>query len=172
MYTASGGLDAYEGMLVEEINCTPGQEYILVQGLHEPLRLGVPVGDVDQDLIKSQQIEETIRQHLDKSLQLRDLGIKVLSLFFIDRVANCIYPEEGPYQNGKYALMFEEKFRCWPAAPDMLPSTRKTWNRWQRLCMVAISPRTKRDTKIQAVIQRGMKILTPSSWGQGRAVIL
>ncbi|MGI6235564.1 MAG: type III restriction-modification system endonuclease [Christensenellales bacterium] len=112
LYTASGGLDAYEGMLVEEINCTPGQEYILVQGLHEPLRLGVPVGDVDQDLIKSQQIEETIRQHLDKSLQLRDLGIKVLSLFFIDRVANYReYPEGNPPRKGKYARIFEEHFK-------------------------------------------------------------
>lgn len=118
LYTASGGLDAYEGMLVEEINCTPGQEYILVQGLHEPLYVGQSVGDIDHDLIKSQQIEETIRQHFEKALLYKDLGIKVLSLFFIDRVANYrIFPEEGPPQKGKYALIFEKKFKMLASRP-------------------------------------------------------
>lgn len=118
LYQKSGGMDAYEGMLVEEINCTPGQEYILVQGLHEPLYIGQAVGDIDHDLIKSQQIEETIRQHFEKALQFQDLGIKVLSLFFIDRVANYrVYPEEGPPRKGKYALMFEEKFKMLASRP-------------------------------------------------------
>jgi type III restriction enzyme len=112
LYEKSGGMDAYEGMLVEEINCTPGQEYILVRGLKAPLFVGQTVGDIDYDLIKSQQIEETIRQHFEKALLFQDLGIKVLSLFFIDRVANYrIYPEDAPPQKGKYALMFEEKFK-------------------------------------------------------------
>ncbi|MCO6446064.1 MAG: DEAD/DEAH box helicase family protein [Ignavibacterium album] len=34
------------------------------------------------------QIEETIKRHLKKQAELRATGIKVLSLFFIDRVAN------------------------------------------------------------------------------------
>ncbi len=131
---------------MEEINCTPGQEY-LVQGLQEPLLYAgqLLVGDIDHDLIKSQQIEETIRQLPEKALRFQDLGsIKVLSLFFIDRVSNYrIYPEEGPYQNAQ-ALMFEEKFKMLASRPRYASLFfGEDFNRWQRLCMVAISPRTK-----------------------------
>ena len=45
---------------------------------------------------------KTIEEHLDKELRLTKQGIKVLSLFFIDRVANYRwYDEEGNPQQGK-----------------------------------------------------------------------
>ena len=34
------------------------------------------------------QIKHTVKRHLEKELQVEGQGIKVLSLFFIDRVAN------------------------------------------------------------------------------------
>jgi restriction endonuclease len=43
------------------------------------------VGDVDGDVIKRQMIKRTIEEHLKKELRLRSQGIKVLSLFFIDK---------------------------------------------------------------------------------------
>ena len=44
-------------------------------------------------------------------MRLRPQGIKVLSLFFIDRVANYrSYDEDGNAQKGKFALMFEEEY--------------------------------------------------------------
>lgn len=44
-------------------------------------------------------------------MQLRSLGIKVLSLFFIDRVCNYReYDADGNAQKGKYARWFEEEY--------------------------------------------------------------
>ncbi len=41
----------------------------------------------DED-VRRAQVFETVRQHLDKERTLASLGVKVLSLFFIDKVAN------------------------------------------------------------------------------------
>jgi type III restriction enzyme len=50
----------------------------------------------------------TIKRHLEKELQVRQRGIKVLSLFFIDRVANYRdYDEAGQPIKGKFARAFE-----------------------------------------------------------------
>ena len=57
------------------------------------------------------QIKNTIKKHLDKELQLKDRGIKVLSLFFVDRVANYrTYDEEGKPIPGKFAELFERHY--------------------------------------------------------------
>ena len=61
------------------------------------------------DELKRMMIRETIKVHLEKQLSLIDKGIKVLSLFFIDRVVN--YRDyEAEDKRGKYAVMFEEEF--------------------------------------------------------------
>src|SRR4029077_12138320 len=47
---------------------------------------------------------------LEKELELKGRGIKVLSLFFIDRVANYRdYDSHGQPTAGKYARVFEEE---------------------------------------------------------------
>ena len=57
-------------------------------------------------------IRRTIREHLDKELRLRSQGVKVLSLFFIDRVEHYRrYDKDGNAVKGDYALMFEEEYR-------------------------------------------------------------
>ncbi|MEW6622355.1 MAG: hypothetical protein AB1420_04360 [Bacillota bacterium] len=53
-----------------------------------------------KDIMKV-QIRETIKEHLEKELQVQDKGIKVLSLFFIDKVANYRYYEKGKRKHGK-----------------------------------------------------------------------
>lgn len=54
------------------------------------------------------QIKHTVKRHLEKELQIRERGIKVLSLFFIDRVANYRdYDESGHPVQGKFAAAFE-----------------------------------------------------------------
>ncbi len=59
--------------------------------------------------LKRMMIRETIKVHLEKQLSLIDRGIKVLSLFFIDKVANYRnYGEENT--RGIYARIFEEEF--------------------------------------------------------------
>ena len=62
--------------------------------------------------MKRQQIRATIEEHLNKELELNPKGIKVLSLFFIDRVANYReYDTEGKPLKGKYARWFEEIYQ-------------------------------------------------------------
>ncbi|AHF04559.1 type III restriction endonuclease subunit R [Marichromatium purpuratum 984] len=107
----SGGRDVYDGYIIEEIYCAEGQEYISFTGTETVVRLGQTIGEVDDDEYKRLQIRKTIDEHLDKELRLRPKGIKVLSLFFIDRVANYrAYDADGNPVKGKYALMFEEEY--------------------------------------------------------------
>ncbi|MDF1581757.1 MAG: DEAD/DEAH box helicase family protein [Methyloprofundus sp.] len=107
----SGGRDIYDGYIVEDIYCEKGNEYISFNSKPEILRLGQATGEVDPDEYKCLQIRKTIEEHLDKEMRLRPQGIKVLSLFFIDRVANYRwYDEDGNPQKGKFALMFEEEY--------------------------------------------------------------
>ncbi|MCH9647779.1 MAG: DEAD/DEAH box helicase family protein [Deltaproteobacteria bacterium] len=107
----SGGRDVYDGYIIEDIYCAEGEEYVSFTGTEEVVRLGQAIGEVNQDQYKRLQIRKTIDEHLDKELRLRPQGIKVLSLFFIDRVANYrSYDEDGNSVKGKYAVMFEEEY--------------------------------------------------------------
>ena len=107
----SGGRDVYDGYIIEDIYCEQGNEYISFTSKPEILKLGQALGEVDPDEFKRLQIRKTIEEHLDKEMRLRPQGIKVLSLFFIDKVANYRwYDEEGNAQKGKFALMFEEEY--------------------------------------------------------------
>ena len=64
-------------------------------------------------------IRRTIKEHLDKELRLAPLGIKVLSLFFIDAVEKYRkYDEDGNRVKGDYALIFEEEYRRLARNPD------------------------------------------------------
>lgn len=84
----------------------PGDESIL--------HPGEEVGGVNPNDLKRLMIQRTIKEHLDKEKrfgeQKRD--VKVLSLFFIDKVKYYRqYDEDGNKVKGKYALMFEEEYR-------------------------------------------------------------
>jgi len=60
------------------------------------LKLGEEIGGLQEDLWRT-QIKHTVKRQLEKELQLRGRGVKVLSLFFIDRVANYRdYARPGP----------------------------------------------------------------------------
>ena len=72
---------------------------------------GDVIGAVDEDQLRRIQIRETILSHIERERQLFYKGIKVLSLFFIDEVANYReYDAAGQPVNGKYAAMFEEEY--------------------------------------------------------------
>lgn len=108
----SKGRDVYEGYIVGDIYCEPGSEYIDFTSRPEVLRIGESIGEVDDMVIKDQQIYKTIEEHLNKELKLKSRGIKVLSLFFIDKVANYrYYDEEGNARQGKYAQSFERAYK-------------------------------------------------------------
>lgn len=110
LYDISGEREIYRNFIIEQIDWTEGNESIEVNG--NLLRIGDTIGDIDDDTIKRYQIHQTIEEHLDKELRLNHRGIKVLSLFFIDKVANYRdYDSNGNPTKGKYAIMFEEEYK-------------------------------------------------------------
>lgn len=112
LYEISGGREVYRGYIVNDIYCEEGNEYIDFTSRSDIVRLNQTIGNVSEDDIKRLQIRKTIEEHLDKELRLREKGIKVLSLFFIDKVANYrYYDDEGYPKKGKYAKMFEEEYK-------------------------------------------------------------
>lgn len=96
----------YRGFIVEDICCQPENEYIQFEPIQKYVFLGESIGDVDDTVLKRQMIRKTIQEHLDKELIYNKNGIKVLSLFFIDRVSK--YRDKG--EKGIYAKMFEEEY--------------------------------------------------------------
>jgi type III restriction enzyme len=107
----SGGRSVYDGYVINEVYCEPGNEYVDFTSQPEVLRLNDTIGGADEDYYKRLQIRKTIEEHLEKELRMRPMGIKVLSLFFIDKVANYReYDEEGNAIKGKYAQWFEEEY--------------------------------------------------------------
>jgi len=97
-----------DGFEILDISAESGNEYIdFTVGR---LLLGQERGGVRNDLMEV-QIRNTIKKHLDKELQLKGKGIKVLSLFFIDRVSNYReYDTEGKAAKGKFAAIFEKHY--------------------------------------------------------------
>ncbi|MEC8067112.1 MAG: DEAD/DEAH box helicase family protein [Pseudomonadota bacterium] len=109
LLSISKGRSIYDGYVVNDIYCEEGNEYIDFTSKPDIIRLHHAIGDVSEDEYKRLQIRKTIEEHLDKELKLTPMGIKVLSLFFIDKVAN--YRDyDAPDQKGKYAIMFEEEY--------------------------------------------------------------
>jgi type III restriction enzyme len=94
------------GFEVTEINAEPGNEYIRFSN-GQTLHQGEEIGALHDDVWRA-QIKHTIKRHLEKELQVSTRGIKVLSLFFIDRVANYRdYDGTGQPVKGKFADAFE-----------------------------------------------------------------
>lgn len=94
------------GFEVAEINAEPGNEYLRFSN-GRTLRLGEEIGGLREDVWRV-QIKHTVKRHLEKELQVRARGLKVLSLFFIDRVANYRdYGSDGQPAKGKFADAFE-----------------------------------------------------------------
>ncbi len=104
LFLLSGGRELYEGYTVAGIDCTPGYEHIEFGNTQE-VALGKAIGDIDENVVKKAQIRRTIEAHLDKELRYMGRGIKVLSLFFIDKVDKYRHEDGTP---GIYAQMFED----------------------------------------------------------------
>ena len=105
LFVLSGGRELYEGYSIAGIDCAPGRELIEFSDT-STLKKGESIGAVDESIIKRAQIFRTIEAHLEKELRFLQAGkdIKVLSLFFIDKVENY-RTIEG--EKGVYAEMFE-----------------------------------------------------------------
>lgn len=100
---------AYENnWRVNEISLEPAYVELTNHGM---LQLGEEIGGNAQAIYR-EMIRETIREHLRKEMILRAQGVKVLSLFFIDKVAS--YMGDGTSNedaDGQFAQWFDELFR-------------------------------------------------------------
>ena len=109
LYDYSGGLEEYKNdFVVKQID---GRDDSVEFLNGNKIYAGDVMGAVDEDQLRRIQIRETIWSHIQRERQLFYKGIKVLSLFFIDEVANYReYDAAGQPVNGKYARMFEEEY--------------------------------------------------------------
>lgn len=116
LYKLSNYREIYrDGFIVNEIDAGEGN---VTFANDVRVCAGSPLG-VLNDAILRLQIEATIRRHFEKALKLHPLGIKVLSVFFIDRVANYrTYQEDGTVGKAKFAEWFEEIYEQYRAKPD------------------------------------------------------
>ncbi|WP_120404269.1 type III restriction-modification system endonuclease [Halobacteriovorax sp. BALOs_7] len=118
LYELSGGRDIYEGYIVDHIHGVESKEYVSFTTKEDILEIGKPVGEVDKTEFQRLQIRKTIEEHLEKELRLKSKGIKILSLFFIDKVANYrSYDKDGNVLPGKFSIIFEEEFKAFAKKP-------------------------------------------------------
>ncbi|WP_429019664.1 type III restriction-modification system endonuclease [Aeromonas allosaccharophila] len=130
LFDLSGGRSVYEGYVINDIYCEQGNEYIDFTSRDDIITLGNAIGEVDADTFKRLQVSKTVEEHLNKELKfyqkvttgatasdhaaiIKAHGIKVLSLFFIDKVANYrSYDADGTVVQGKFAQWFEDEFKA------------------------------------------------------------
>ncbi len=115
LYKLSNEREIYaDGYIIEEIDATNNCISISNGNL---LYKGDSQGGLNDEVMKF-QIRKTIEEHLKKEKRLNKLGIKVLSLFFIDKVANYRhYDSTGNPNKGKFAEWFEEIYQEFVSKP-------------------------------------------------------
>ncbi len=106
LFAKSGEREIYHGYVVERIDA--GHNYVAFSN-GTSIDLGEAIGD-HKDALMKVQVKETVKEHLEKELAVRrslpeDRRLKVLSLFFIDRVANYADAE------GKIRRWFIEAYK-------------------------------------------------------------
>ncbi|MDQ1551025.1 MAG: type restriction enzyme [Actinomycetota bacterium] len=108
LHEVSGGLEAYQGLVITDIDA---HRDVIELSSGAVIALGQVTADVTDEVKRRIQIREVIRAHLEKERSLFPLGIKVLSLFFIDEVAK--YRDYGRADTlGAYARVFAEEYRA------------------------------------------------------------
>lgn len=113
LFFISGEMEQYKGFVVTEIHVDPLQpsRCSVTFGNGTVLYIKDVVGNVTADHKARIQIRETIKAHFRKEAQLFKRGIKCLSLFFIDEVANYRqYDEDGNQVLGRYGELFEQEY--------------------------------------------------------------
>ncbi|WP_341686237.1 DEAD/DEAH box helicase family protein [Limnohabitans sp.] len=115
LFKKSAGRDVYlDGYILNEIRADEGE--IEFSG-GRVLRVNQAQGGLADDVMKF-QIERTVAAHFAKLKNVQPIGVKVLSLFFIDKVANYrAFDEEGNRVAGKFEVWFEEAFNKYANMP-------------------------------------------------------
>ena len=108
LYYVSQEMEQYKGYTISEIDPLRGT-VTFTNG--QVITAGDVVGDVSEKVMRRIQIRETILSHFEKEEKLFNMGIKCLSLFFIDEVAKYRqYDENGDELLGEYGVMFEQEY--------------------------------------------------------------
>ncbi|OQY01823.1 MAG: DEAD/DEAH box helicase [Desulfobacteraceae bacterium 4572_130] len=103
-----------DGYIIDEIDAS-NNCILLSNG--RTLYKGETQGGLTDEIMKM-QIRKTVEEHLKKEKRLNKKGIKILSLFFIDKVANYRgYNEVGSPIQGKFAKWFEEIYQEYISKP-------------------------------------------------------
>ena len=113
LYSLSGEMEQYKGYVVTEIRVDSmnGSRSHVVFGNGTTLYVKDVQGNITADHKARIQIRETIKAHFRKEAALFKRGIKCLSLFFIDEVANYRkYDEDGNQVLGRYGEIFEQEY--------------------------------------------------------------
>ncbi len=109
LYYKSNQLTQYQGMRIAEI--LPEQDKIVFSNGDE-LHINEATGNTAGAHKIRIQIRETIRAHFRKERSNFKKGIKTLSLFFLDEVANYrLYDEAGNQVLGEYGKIFEQEYQ-------------------------------------------------------------
>mgnify|MGYP001288824744 CR=1 FL=1 len=99
---------AYEGWWITELSIEP--QFVEINK-HGMLQQGEEIGG-NSDSIYREMIRETIKEHFRKQTMLASKGIKVLSLFFIDKVENFLGDGFNNIDaKGQFVQWFDELFR-------------------------------------------------------------
>lgn len=105
---ATSGLAQYAGFTISDIDAYRDCVTFL-NGV--TVHKGEVYGDSSLVAMQRVQIRETIASHFEKERELFQKGIKTLSLFFIDEVANYkSYNSEGEVVHGPFWKFFEEEY--------------------------------------------------------------
>ena len=99
---------AYEGWWITDLSIEPQFVELNKHGL---LQLGEETGGNSESIYR-EMIRETIKEHFRKQAMLLSKNIKVLSLFFIDKVENFLGDGVNNNDaNGQFVQWFDELFR-------------------------------------------------------------
>lgn len=97
----------YDHVVVLEVH----EDHVMFSHLEDPLFVGQVSGGMDEEQVTRAMIRATIEEHMKKEAKLRPKGIKALSLFFIDQVAD--YRQYDAARNrkpGPLARIFEQEY--------------------------------------------------------------
>ena len=108
LFNTSNEMGQYSGYVVRTIDPVSGTVTFTTG---EVISTNEITGDVSEKDMRRIQIRETILSHFEKEETLYNMGIKTLSLFFIDEVAKYrSYNDENEEVPGEYAQIFEEEY--------------------------------------------------------------
>lgn len=111
----SGGRSIYSDYrigIIQKMGRSAGTMQLVVPGHGvETLDIGDSWGDVDGNSLARAMVRQTIEHHFKKEMRNRPLGIKTLSLFFVEAVKDYrLYDDAGNASPGLLAIMFEEEY--------------------------------------------------------------